>query len=155
NPSVWCKGTRGRPRRVAGASITSSPIAAEPAGRVDGDAEQLMIDGPLEPDDAGVGQLDLQLRGAGIEDRDRQAGGRRGTARPGQGPGRRPLRDEGDGWRCLAEAAFPGVERHRADAESAAELGDRKASILLALDLAAPPFAPRLTACWRSESGAA
>src|SRR5207248_1322350 len=52
----------------------------------------------------------------------------------------------------LAEAAFPGVERHRADAEAAAELGDSQTSLLLALDLAAPPFAPRLAACRRSES---
>jgi hypothetical protein len=46
NRSVFCKGTRGPPRRVEGASITSSPITAEQAGRVDGDAEQFGIDGP-------------------------------------------------------------------------------------------------------------
>jgi hypothetical protein len=50
------------------------------------------------------------------------------------------------------EAAFPGVEGHRADPASAAELGDSKAALFLTLDLAAPPFAPRLATCRRSES---
>ena len=36
----------------------------------------------------------------------------------------------------LPEAVLPGVERHRADAESAAELGDREVALLLCLDLA-------------------
>src|SRR5262249_29000456 len=39
-----------------------------------------------------------------------------------------------------------------ADAEPAAERGDSQAAILLALELAAPPFAPRLATCRRSES---
>ena len=74
--SVSCKGTRARPRRLEGASITSSSVAAEPAGRVDGDAKQFGIDGALEPHDAGIGQLDLQLPvWPGIEHRDRQEGG--------------------------------------------------------------------------------
>ena len=53
---------------------------------------------------------------------------------------------------CLAEAAFPGVERHRADAEAAAEPGDTQAALFLTLDLAAPPFAPCLATCRGSES---
>jgi hypothetical protein len=120
---------------------------------VDGDAEQFGIDGPLEPNDAGIGQFDLQLpSGAGIEDRDRQEGGSRGTVHLGHRPGRGPLRTEWEGSWCLAEAAFPGVEGHRADAEPTAELGDRQAALLLTLDLAAPPLAPRLATCRRSES---
>ena len=38
------------------------------------------------------------------------------------------------------------------DAESAAELGDGMSAIFLAPDLTAPPFAPRLATCRRSES---
>src|SRR5262249_31321703 len=128
--SAWCKGIRGRPRRVEGASITPSLIAAEPAGRVDGDAEQSRIDGPLEPHDAGIGQLDLQLPGgAGVADRDRQEGGRRGAVGLVHGPGRSPLRNEGGSWWRLAEATFPGVERDRADADSMAERGDGQAAL--------------------------
>src|SRR5512135_712904 len=52
----------------------------------------------------------------------------------------------------LPEAALPGVEGHRADAQSPAELGDREVALLLALDLAAPPFTPCLASCRRSES---
>jgi hypothetical protein len=36
--------------------------------------------------------------------------------------------------------------------DSAAERGDGQAALSLALDLAAPPFAPRLATCRRSES---
>jgi hypothetical protein len=61
-------------------------------------------------------------------------------------------RPERDGWRRLVEAAFPGVERYRVDAESAAKLGDGQAAISLTLDLAAPPFAPRVATCRRPES---
>src|SRR4051794_9818313 len=97
--SVWCKGTRGRPRRVEGTSIASSPIAAEPAGRQDGDVEQFGIDGPVEPNYAGIGQLNLQLPGgAGIEDRDRKEGGGRGTVCLGHRPGQGPLGNEGYSW---------------------------------------------------------
>jgi hypothetical protein len=42
--------------------------------------------------------------------------------------------------------------RHRTDAQSAAEFGDGTASIVLALPLAAPQFAPRLATCRRSIS---
>src|SRR4051794_1562397 len=78
---------------VGGASITCSPVAAEPAGCPDGDAEQFGIGGPLEPHDAGIGRFDLQLPGvADIEDRDRQEGRSRGTVHLGQRPGRGPIR---------------------------------------------------------------
>jgi hypothetical protein len=50
------------------------------------------------------------------------------------------------------EAALPGVERHRADFEPAAKLGDAQAAFLLTLNLAAPPLLPRPAICQRSES---
>src|SRR5512135_337193 len=59
--SVACRGTRARPRRVEEASVGSSSTVAEPAGRVDGDPQQYGIDGPRQPHDASIGQLDLQL----------------------------------------------------------------------------------------------
>ena len=58
----------------------------------------------------------------------------------------------GQRWWCLAEAAFLGVEGHRAHAESAAELGDAQTVLFLTLDLVTPPFAPRSAIYRRSES---
>src|SRR5215471_11800446 len=77
---------------------------------------------------------------------------RRGTVRLGHRPARGPLRIEGGGCLSLADAAFPGVERCRADPRSPAELGDRETGLLLAFDLPAPPLAPRFPIGWRSES---
>jgi hypothetical protein len=82
----------------------------------------------------------------------RQKGGGRDTVGRGRGLGRGFLKNERKGYWHLAEAALPGVKRHRADAESPAELGDREVAVLLALDRAAPPFAPRWATCRRSES---
>jgi hypothetical protein len=124
---------------------------AEPSGRSDGDPQQSGIDIPSKPHDAGIVQGDLQLPvGPGIEHRDWKEGRSRGIlgARFGCGS----LRKERGGRRCFAEAALPGIERHRTDAVSAAKLGDAEAALLLPLNLAAPPLLPRPAVCRRSES---
>src|SRR5262249_21641216 len=79
------RGTPARPRRVEGPSIGSSFAITEPSGRSDGDPQQSGIDAPLEPHDAGIGQLDLQLSvRSGIEHRDRKEGRRWGTVSRGR-----------------------------------------------------------------------
>src|SRR5512135_1670767 len=151
--SIECRGTHARQRRVEGASIASSPIAAEQADRPDGRSEQFGVNGSGKPYDAGVGQSDFQLSGGTrIENGYGQEGGGWGTVAGGRGLRRGFLRTAWGRFGRLPEAALPGVEGHRADAQSPAELGDREVALLLALDLAAPPFTPCLASCRRSES---
>jgi hypothetical protein len=119
---------------------------------VDGDPQQRGIVGALEPDDSGVGQLDLQLPIAlVIEHRDRKEGGNWNTVGGGRlRPG--SLRNDRGDRGGFTEAAPPGIKRDRADTETTAELRYTKIAVLLTLNLPTPPFAPRWAIHRRSES---